>query len=360
LLSAESPIRFIWIGGCNLITTFQQTILILSTFLIVGLLVPQVRKLALRLNFVDKPNSHHKTHAEPVPYLGGVAIMIGITSVTYAALLSQNNMRDNLFLASTALIPSLLLGFVGLIDDRKALPPFPRFLAQSSAGGITALLLVSTDTTGNPTGRVWIDVLVTVVWIVGICNSINFFDNLDGGAAGTVATITFGLFLIAQQNGQLLISSLSLTILGGVLGFLVWNKSPAKIYMGDAGSLFLGTLIGVLTVRLNPSVESKLISLLIPILLLAVPLLDTAVAILSRIRRGASIFQGGRDHLSHRLIRHGFTKKQAAALLWSLSGIFVSIATTIAGNQLNQYPLVILSIVFWLLLLGVFLKSSDA
>ena len=335
-------------------------ILVLSTFLIVGLLVPQVRKIALRLNFVDKPNFQHKTHAEPVPYLGGVAIMIGITLVIYSALLSQNNMRDNLVLASSVLIPSLLLGCVGLIDDRKALPPFPRFLAQSAAGGFTALLIVSTDTTGNPTGRVWIDVMVTVVWIVGICNSINFFDNLDGGAAGTVATITFGLFLIAQQNGQLFISSLSLTILGGVLGFFVWNKSPAKIYMGDAGSLFLGTLIGVLTVRLNPSVESKLISFSIPILLLAVPLLDTAVAILSRIRRGISIFQGGRDHLSHRLIRRGFTKKQAAALLWTLSGIFVSIATTVAGNDLNHYPLITLSIVLWLFLLGVFLRSSHA
>ena len=130
--------------------------------------------------------------------------------------------------------------------------------------------------------------------------------------------------------------------------------------MGDAGSLFLGTLIGVLTVRLNPSVESKLISLLIPILLLAVPLLDTAVAILSRIRRGASIFQGGRDHLSHRLIRHGFTKKQSAALLWSLSGIFVSIATFIAGNEFTLCYLLILPIVLWLFLMGVFLKSSDA
>jgi UDP-GlcNAc:undecaprenyl-phosphate GlcNAc-1-phosphate transferase len=316
--------------------------------------------MALRLNFVDKPNSQHKTHAEPVPYLGGVAIMIGITFVIYGALLSQNNMQKNLFLASSVLIPSLLLGFVGLIDDRKSLPPFPRFLAQSAVGVFTALVIVSTDTTGNPTGRVWIDVLVTVVWIVGICNSINFFDNLDGGAAGTVATIAFGLFLIAQQNGQLLISSLSLTILGGVLGFLVWNKNPAKIYMGDAGSLFLGTLIGVMTVRLNPSVESKFVSLSIPIMLLAVPLLDTAVAILSRIRRGSSIFQGGRDHLSHRLIRRGFTKKQAAALLWSLSGIFVLIATTVAGDELNHYPLTILSIVLWVFLLGLFLNSADA
>ncbi len=285
--------------------------------------------------------------------------MIGITFVIFGALLSQNNLRDNLVLVSSVLVPSLLLGFVGLIDDRKALPPFPRFLAQSAAGVFTASLILSTDTMGNPTGHFWIDASVTVVWIVGICNSINFFDNLDGGAAGTVATISLGLFLIAQQNGQVLIASLSLTVLGSLLGFLVWNKSPAKIFMGDAGSLFLGTIIGVLTIRLNPIVESKFISLAIPILLLAVPLLDTAVAILSRVRRGISIFQGGRDHLSHRLIRRGFTKKQAAFLLWSLSGIFVSIATTLARNELNGYPLIIISVVLWLFLLGAFLRSSD-
>ena len=160
--------------------------------------------------------------------------------------------------------------------------------------------------------------MITIVWIVGIINSINFFDNLDGGAAGAVAATSLGLALITYASGQYLLCATSISVLGAVLGFLIWNRNPAKIYMGDAGSLFLGTILSVLTIRLNPRVDSQIVSFSIPILLLAVPVLDTSVAVLSRIRRGVSIFQGGQDHLSHRLIRNGYSKRQTAFRLWLL------------------------------------------
>ena len=129
--------------------------------------------------------------------------------------------------------------------------------------------------------------------------------------------------------------------------------------MGDAGALFLGTVIAVLTIRLNPEVESKTFSFAIPLLLLAVPILDTSVAVVSRIRRGRSIFQGGHDHLSHRLMRQGFSKRQSAYALWSLAAIFAGIATTIATRETDSIFLVSLSVVFWIALFVTFLKSAD-
>ena len=342
-----------------MITQTQYFILFASTFVLVGALTPWMRKIALRTNFVDQPNAAHKSHSEAIPYLGGVAIILGILGITYAAVLTQENMRENFWVATSLFGPALVLGIVGLIDDRKALDPLPRFIAQSAAGIFTATLIIATDTVGNPSGNSALDAAITILWIVGISNSINFFDNLDGGAAGAVAATAFGLFLITQSNGQFLISASAITIFAAMLGFLIWNKSPAKIYMGDAGALFLGTVIAVLTIRLDPDVESKTLSFAIPLLLLAVPILDTFVAVVSRIRRKRSIFQGGHDHLSHRLMRQGFSKRQSAYALWSLAAIFAGIATTIATRETDSISPVSLSAVFWFALFVTFLKSAD-
>jgi UDP-GlcNAc:undecaprenyl-phosphate GlcNAc-1-phosphate transferase len=169
---------------------------------------------------------------------------------------------------------------------------------------------------------------VTIVWIVGICNSINFFDNLDGAASGAVAIAALGIFVIAFDRGQELVSALSIVTAGATIGFLMWNKSPAKIYMGDAGALFLGVIISVATIRLNPGITPTWQSLAIPVMLLAIPLLDTCIAVLSRVQRGLSPLTGGKDHLSHRLIRSGKTKKNAAFILWGASGLCALIAVS--------------------------------
>lgn len=342
-----------------MVTSNQYLILFITTFVLVGALTPLMRKVALRTNFVDHPNMAHKSHRDPIPYLGGAAIALGVLVVTYIALFTQENMRENFWIATSLFGPALVLGIVGLFDDKRALPPLPRFIAQSAAGIFTAILIIATDTVGNPSGNSLLDALITVVWIVGICNSINFFDNLDGGAAGAIAATSFGLFLIAYNNGQYLISATSIIIFSAMLGFLIWNKSPAKIYMGDAGALFLGAIIAVLTIRLDPDVQSKAISFAIPLLLLAVPILDTTVAVLSRIRRRRSIFQGGHDHLSHRLMRKGFSKRQSAYALWSLAAIFAGVAATIATTESDTNFLVGVSGLFWLGLFFTFLKSPD-
>ena len=347
------------------ISTTQFVILGVAAFALTGLLTWPVRALAIRLGAMDKPNMARKTQAEPVPYLGGVAIALGITLTTLAAVYVGGNkngenagqLKD---LALTVVLPALILGVMGLIDDLRSLSPWPRLIAQSVVGTVVALVIVNSGTTGTPFGTSTLNTAVTIFWIVGICNSINFFDNLDGAASGAVAIAALGVFFIAFDRGQELVSALSIVTAGATIGFLMWNKSPAKIYMGDAGALFLGIIISVATIRLNPGIEPTWKSLTIPAILLAVPLLDTCVAVFSRLARGVSPLTGGKDHLSHRLVRAGLTRPMAAIALWAASGACAVIAVLVYKNPGTVGSLLITTFAAgWLLALVLFLRTKS-
>jgi len=348
-----------------LITASQFAILGVSAFALTGLLTWPVRALAIRLGAMDAPNLARKSQAEPVPYLGGVAIALGITITTLAAVYvggnkSGENAGQLKDLALTVLLPALLLGAMGLIDDLRSLSPWPRLIAQSLVGTVVALVIVNAGTTGTPFGTSTLNTAVTIFWIVGICNSINFFDNLDGAAAGAVAIAALGVFFIAFDRGQELVSALSIVTAGATIGFLIWNKSPAKIYMGDAGALFLGIIISVATIRLNPGIEPTWKSLTIPVILLAVPLLDTCVAVFSRISRRVSPLTGGKDHLSHRLVRAGLTRPMAAVALWAASCACAVIAVLVYKNPGALGSLLITAFAGgWLLALVLFLRTPS-
>jgi UDP-GlcNAc:undecaprenyl-phosphate GlcNAc-1-phosphate transferase len=304
----------------------QFLILGLATFLFVGGLTPVMRKIAIKINAVDRPNLDRKTQKEPVPYLGGVAIAIGITVASFAALLYSDFSTETFGKALSVLLPAILISAMGLYDDLKGLEPWPRLVAQTIAGIAVAIYLIQNDTLGQAFGNQALNYVVTIIWIVGICNSINFFDNLDGGASGTVAVISIFLFAIAFDHGQSLVSALAVVTVGATLGFLIWNKTPAKIYMGDAGALFLGIIIAVLTIRLDPEIGPQSRALAIPLLLMAVPILDTTTVVISRLSRGISPFTGGRDHLSHRLMRKGLGRKTTAYVLWAIAAAFGAVA----------------------------------
>ena len=343
------------------ITNKEYFLLFVASYLLVGVLTPLMRKIALATNVVDNPNAAHKSHKKAVPYLGGVAIIIGIISISYSTSLISNFTSTTFWLATSVLGPALLLGLIGLWDDLKNLKPLPRFIAQTVAGLFTAAVLILGNNVGNPTGSQIFDSIITVIWVVGICNSINFFDNLDGGAAGTVAISSIALAILALNGDQYLIAALSTVTAGATLGFLVWNKSPAKIYMGDAGALFLGVLLATLTVRFEPNAQTQIGSYLIPILLLAIPILDTTVAVLSRVRRHLSPFQGGQDHLSHRLIRAGLSRKHAAFSLWSLSAFFAAVAILISTTSTSvESYLVAGAGLLWVIMFILFFRTRDS
>ena len=366
------------------ITGSQFVVLGIAAFAITGLLTWPVRALAIRLGAMDAPNVARKTQAEPVPYLGGVAIALGISIITLGAVFvgaenfaGENN--DQLKeLALTVLLPALVLGVMGLFDDLHSLSPWPRLITQTVIGTAVAFVIVENGTIGTPFGGgeqpvgsaldeavaagngSWLNTLVTIVWIVGICNSINFFDNLDGAASGAVAIAALGVFFIAFDRGQELVSALSIVTAGATIGFLMWNKSPAKIYMGDAGALFLGIIISVATIRLNPGITPTWQSLAIPVMLLAVPLLDTCVAVFSRLARGLSPLTGGKDHLSHRLVRAGLTRRVAAVSLWSASGVSSVLAVGVYQFADSFGSLLIVGFAgLWLLALMLFLRTPS-
>jgi len=343
------------------ITNKEYFLLFVISYLLVGGLTPLMRKIAIATKVFDQPNAAHKSHKKPVPYLGGVAIIIGIISISYSTSLISNFTSTTFWLATSVLGPALALGLIGLWDDIKDLPPLPRFIAQSIAGIFTASILIITNNVANPTGSNFFDAAITVFWVVGICNSINFFDNLDGGAAGTVAISSAALAYLALTGDQYLIAALAVVTTGATLGFLVWNKSPAKIYMGDAGALFLGVLLATLTIRFEPNAKTQLGSYLTPVFLLAVPILDTTVAVISRLRRNISPFQGGQDHLSHRLVRAGLSRKQAALSLWLLSAVYGVIAIFLSRvNSTVEGYLVAAGLSLWVVLFINFFRQKDS
>jgi UDP-GlcNAc:undecaprenyl-phosphate GlcNAc-1-phosphate transferase len=335
----------------------QFLILGLATFLFVGGLTPVMRKIALKIGAVDRPNLDRKTQKEPVPYLGGVAIAIGITVASFGALLYSDFSTETFNKALSVLLPAILISAMGLYDDLKGLEPWPRLVAQTIAGIAVAIYLIQNDTLGQAFSNQALNYAVTIFWIVGICNSINFFDNLDGGASGTVAVISIFLFAIAFNQGQSLVSALAVITAGATLGFLIWNKTPAKIYMGDAGALFLGIIIAVLTIRLDPEVGPQSRALAIPLLLMAVPILDTTTVVISRLSRGISPFTGGRDHLSHRLMRKGLGRKATAYVLWAMAAAFGAVAFFACCVETSlALPAIYAAGAIWLLSLLTFLR----
>jgi UDP-GlcNAc:undecaprenyl-phosphate GlcNAc-1-phosphate transferase len=331
-----------------IVSNFQYLLVFISALLICGALTPLMKKLAIKFSIVDKPSQSHKTHIDPVPYLGGLAIMVTIWLVTLFGSLFIQIDRSSFEILLSIILPATLIGLIGLWDDVKNLRPFPRFVAQSLGGAFTASLIVSTNTIGSPTDNNALDFFITVFWIVGVTNSVNFFDNLDGGASGTVAISSLGLFALAVTSGQFYVATLSLVLAGSAFGFLFWNRNPAQIYMGDAGALFLGMLLATLLVRFDPNPINLYAGFAIPVIIMAIPILDTSVAVISRIQRKKSPFEGGQDHLSHRLIRRNLGRKKTALILWFLTTLFVALAIILSNSPywLEGVVLIITSLIW--------------
>jgi len=312
--------------------------LFLVSLLIAAISTPFFRNLALKQKILDTPNSERKIQRTAVPYLGGFGIALAVVLTTFVAITFSEATSENYFLALSVLAPAIVLGLIGFIDDKKHLTPLSRFIAQTFAGVFTALVLILTDTVGNPTNSIFLDVLLTIIWVVGICNAINFFDNMDGAAGGISALSGFGFAVIGLQNGQYFVAALGLVLSGACVGYLFWNWNPAKIYMGDAGALFIGIILAALAVRVDPVSVSGIGAFFVPICVLALPILDTTTVVIDRLRRKVSPFEGGLDHLSHRLRRKGLSVRQSVTTLCLIQSISILIGFLInmSGNTYDS------------------------
>ena len=257
-------------------------------------------------------------HTRPVPRMGGVAIFAAV--MVGAVLLS-----DRFYVRELAalLFGASLMSFLGLIDDRFSLSAYVRLVAQMG----TALFMYYIGVRVQLFDNIILDAFITMLWIVGITNAMNFLDNMDGLLAGISSVISSFFLMLAVINGQYLVALLSAAILGACIGFLIWNWNPATVFMGDSGSMFLGFTLAVLAIKLRFMGQSPTVSWMVPVIVLGLPVYDTTMVFVSRIRRGKNpLTTPGKDHTSHRIASHGYTKREAVMMLYLVCGALGMIA----------------------------------
>jgi UDP-GlcNAc:undecaprenyl-phosphate/decaprenyl-phosphate GlcNAc-1-phosphate transferase len=274
-------------------------------------LTPLARSLAHRIGLVDRPGGQsYKWHQRPTAYLGGAAIAL---AVVVMALLPRT--RPPADQVTVILLGGLVCGAVGLWDDWRSLRVGPK-LGATFAGGI-AVWTVGVRVA--LTGSLAIDFVLTVAWVVVVTHAVNVIDNMDGVAVGLVAVSATAVFTIAILGGETRVALMAAVIAGACVGFLPFNVGPATVFLGDAGTLFLGFVLASLALALDLPGRGSLVRASVPVILLGVPIFNAALVVVSRRRSGRPIVVGATDGVAHRLVARGLTRTQAAVAFW-LSG----------------------------------------
>ena len=295
-----------------------------ATATVCVVLTPWAMRLAFRRNLLDHPGDH-KSHNAAVPYLGGVAIvttfslMVAVISLVWP----PNSGLGELLVVLTA---AVFLALVGLVDDVRQVSPLWRIVAEV----VVAIAIWSTGTGVIVTTSEPVNMGLTVLWFVGITNAFNLLDNMDGLAAGIAAIASLTIFAIATTNDQFLVAGLAVGLAGCAVGFLRHNFHPARIYMGDGGSLFIGFLVAYLGIKLQFQ-GGRLLSALVPVLVCSMAIFDTTLVTISRLARGRSPFLGGQDHVSHRLVRLGLPVPIAVGTIY-FGAIGIGILTYVVSG----------------------------
>ena len=292
--------------------------------LFVALIVtPAVIVLAAKTGAMDAPDAR-KVHKGPMPRIGGLAIYCGFM----AAILAMLNFAELTQEVANGVIGLLLGGtlivIIGLIDDYKNLPAKVKLLGQILAACVVVYFDVRIDVITDPFGDYlyleYLAVPATVFWIVGLTNTVNLIDGLDGLAAGVSTIASLTIMLVALQEDVMIVALFTAALAGAALGFLRYNFNPAKIFMGDTGSMFLGFILAGISV-IGAVKCTATIALIVPILALGLPIMDTTFAIIRRYRGGVPIFKPDKGHLHHRLLDLGFSQRQAVLLMYVISAL---------------------------------------
>lgn len=290
------------------------------TALVLSLIAtPIAIKIAPKIGAVDIPKDTRRMHKEAIPRFGGMAIFIG-TTVSMLAFMTFDNRIIGV------VIGGILIYVLGVIDDLTDLPAKVKFAGQT----MCAIIIYSFNIRIEFVSGIFGDgvsylgnvicFLVTIIWIVGITNTVNLIDGLDGLAAGTSAIASLCIAYVAYIHGMYLVAGAMLAVAGGALGFLPFNFSPAKIFMGDGGSLFLGFTIAALSI-LGPVKGATIIAVIVPLLVMGLPIFDTAFAILRRVINKRPIMEADKGHLHHRLMESGLGQRRTVLMLYGISGI---------------------------------------
>jgi len=310
-----------------------------TAFVLSFFFTPVARNLAFKLGVLDVPKDDRKVHKEPIPYLGGAAIYA-------SAILTMLIFSDLDKTAISIMLGGTVVFFVGLMDDIKDISPKLKLAGQIIAALIAVYGGATINYFTNPLPGYdviyleYLSIPVSVLWIVGITNTINLIDGLDGLASGVAAISASTMMFMASVSGFDYILVECAVIAGASLGFLPYNFNPAKIFMGDTGSLFLGYMLGVISI-VGFLKTVTLAAIIIMVLVLGIPLFDTFFAIIRRIKNKRSIMEADRGHVHHRLLAKGFTQRQTVIILYIVSIIFGAAAIIFADSDPLEGILVI-------------------
>lgn len=308
-------------------------------FILAVLLTPYIIKFAIRIGAVDQPNER-KVHTKVMPRLGGLAIVISF----YVGFLIFNPGFSETW---PILAGGLIITAVGFLDDMFQLSAKVKLLGQIVAAVVTVMGGIQIEFITVPFGGMislgYFAIPLTILWIVGVTNAVNLIDGLDGLAAGVSSIVLLTISGMAIVMGNPLVALIAFLLLGSTLGFLIFNFHPAKIFMGDTGSLFLGYMIGVLAI-MGLFKNVALFSIMVPIIVLGVPILDTAFAIIRRIVQRKPLSAPDKLHLHHCLIRLGYSHRQTVIVIYALSSLFSLAAIIFTRSAMWGSTLTLLSL----------------
>ena len=323
--------------------TWEYVSVFIMSWLLVYGLTPFIIKLAKALNFVDKPEAR-KIHLTSVPYMGGLSVFIGFFLLCiYDVTISANRSFDPAMLGYLG--GSLLIMLIGLIDDRFGMNPIIKLIGQITISLLFILTNFQFSELRDMFGSVYISLPVMVLWMVGLMNALNFLDNMDGILSGIAGILGLGFFAFSLANTtgsngaeMAFIGLISLSFAGSVLGFLPYNFNPAKIFLGDAGSMFIGYFLssmGILMARYAVLTRENNVFYLLPVLLLSYAIFDISLVSYTRKRDGRHVMQGGRDHSTHRINTALGSIKITALIIYAINILIVltTIIIFITGNQ---------------------------
>lgn len=290
------------------------------------LVTPLVRAFSLRHGFVDRPGGR-KVHTHPISRLGGVAIFAGVIAALAVQAFGEARLgwggmiADTSVLRSAGVLAGLVIIFaVGMVDDLVNLSPGAKLAGQIIAAVSVVATGLRIDYVGNPLGGGLIalgllSIPVTIVYLVGFTNIINLIDGLDGLAAGVSAIAATSLLVLAAQGNRLDAAALAAALIGACIGFLRYNFNPASIFMGDSGAMFLGFSLATVSL-LGVMKSTAAIALAVPLLIIGVPIFDTASAIIRRMVHNRPIQEADRGHIHHRLLGRGFNQRQTVLIIY--------------------------------------------
>lgn len=329
---------------------------LLAAFTLGVLFIPAVRKLSLRTGKVAQPRPD-RWHSKPTALLGGVGIFLAFCLGLLVTVLATSETGPDRWIF--LLGPGLVFG-LGFVDDLKRLSPQAKLVGQILATALVISLGYRTEFFSprleNPLLAQFPNILLTFFWLVGITNAINLLDNMDGLAAGISLIASAILAFFFWRSGDQFLLWIALSLAGSLLAFLVFNFPPASIFMGDSGSLFLGFTLALLAIARQPQASNVFAVMGVPTLLFLLPILDTALVMFTRLLRGQSPMQGGRDHTSHRLIAFGLTERQAVLALYLVALLSGLMAATLESIQywysLVLAPLLVISLALVVAYLG--------